>query len=584
MKKILFLVVLFLFNANNVFAEWDGGNEENTTCIYELKYENANDFDRNILNSLGIKASDGGPLTYNSLILELTYPLKGGDLTFAIANEYKPLRLEIFSLDATEKRAPVFNSDNLDWANEELNFFNNGKSRKYEDSSVQIRRNYNFDLFRDIDGNERFNTDFKYGNEGYMVKSIASQLGTKASSIKYLAYTIEDALSSVYALNEDVIEAKFCGNELHLMTAYIYDDNKLTESYLMPMVCGDNANHEEIRMVNTCNAMYKNWEYYSKSGNVVFRNSEKNNRSVIIYGPSRYIFKAAGTVDYAELSANLEKEFVKYYQYCNYSKSNEKNYDMEKCRSQYGVVDGIISAAIPFGYTRNELLEPIQNDAEQASESCLDKNNYSECEKQLINQILSKFEKVETTIEEAKEYNAKGVEYFCDQKDTCISECLDSNSDTCKGLSINSNEDATNYCTEMCNLSKGTLEHYEEAEKERDKFEIRDLLVNIGLDFNVGGCDSYLGNPNDNINKPPAYYLQFIFNLMKYASIILLFVLSIADFAKAVTSDKDDAIKKASINAVKRLGIVIIIFFLPILIEFILKLLGIYSASTCGIK
>ena len=99
-------------------------------------------------------------------------------------------------------------------------------------------------------------------------------------------------------------------------------------------------------------------------------------------------------------------------------------------------------------------------------------------------------------------------------------------------------------------------------------------------DFNVTSyCESYLGDPGK--NGTPAYYLQFAFNLMKYIAIVLLFALSVAEFAKATVGSNQDAMKKAIQTTVKRLIIVVIIFFLPILIDFIFKLLGIYSK--CGI-
>ena len=76
--------------------------------------------------------------------------------------------------------------------------------------------------------------------------------------------------------------------------------------------------------------------------------------------------------------------------------------------------------------------------------------------------------------------------------------------------------------------------------------------------------------------------MQFAFNIIKYAAIILLFVFTITDFIKAIASSDDKAIKKALQNAIKRIIIAIIIFFLPILIEFVLSLLGIYG--DCGIE
>ena len=103
------------------------------------------------------------------------------------------------------------------------------------------------------------------------------------------------------------------------------------------------------------------------------------------------------------------------------------------------------------------------------------------------------------------------------------------------------------------------------------------------MDFTTGDCESYLGLITD--KNDPAYYLNFAFQLLKYAAIVVLFVLTIVDFAKATTSSKDDAVKKALQTAIKRLIIAVIIFFLPMLINFILDLLGIVTTDpTCGIQ
>ncbi len=108
----------------------------------------------------------------------------------------------------------------------------------------------------------------------------------------------------------------------------------------------------------------------------------------------------------------------------------------------------------------------------------------------------------------------------------------------------------------------------------------RDSVQN-NLEWEANSCDSILGsteNPNE-----PAYYLNFAFNILKYAAIVVLFVFTILDFAKATTSDKDDALKKALQSTIKRIIICIIIFFLPTLINFVLSLLGVVDDPTCGI-
>ena len=104
----------------------------------------------------------------------------------------------------------------------------------------------------------------------------------------------------------------------------------------------------------------------------------------------------------------------------------------------------------------------------------------------------------------------------------------------------------------------------------------------IDWPFDANSCNSILGYIDD--TNAPAYYLDFAFNIIKYAAIVILLVFTIIEYAKAVASSKDDAIKKATQNTIKRVIIAVIIFFLPYLIIFILNLLGIVSTNpTCGI-
>ena len=108
----------------------------------------------------------------------------------------------------------------------------------------------------------------------------------------------------------------------------------------------------------------------------------------------------------------------------------------------------------------------------------------------------------------------------------------------------------------------------------------RDSIKN-SLEWEANSCDSILGNVND--KNDPAYYLDFAFKILKYAAIIVLFVLTVLDFAKSMVSNDNDALKKSLKKAVKRIIICVIIFFLPILINFILNLLGVVDDPTCGI-
>ncbi|MBD8922277.1 hypothetical protein EGR52_02495 [bacterium] len=93
-------------------------------------------------------------------------------------------------------------------------------------------------------------------------------------------------------------------------------------------------------------------------------------------------------------------------------------------------------------------------------------------------------------------------------------------------------------------------------------------------------CASYLGSVDN--PEEPAYWLQYILNLMKYAAIIALFVLVTFDFMKAIVENDKDAIKKAGQKAIKRFIYCVLIFFLPIIVEFLMELFGIYE--NCGIS
>lgn len=154
------------------------------------------------------------------------------------------------------------------------------------------------------------------------------------------------------------------------------------------------------------------------------------------------------------------------------------------------------------------------------------------------------------------------------------------------------NESTDNKCVKyrlssIANNTDSTLQEDGSSEQAPDLIDPNEIPtisaeVDVPMDFDTSkGCESYLGNPEK--KGQPAYYLHFIFNLMKYVAIVMLFVFTIVEFAKAIVASDQDTLKKALKKSVKRLIIAIIIFFLPILIEFLFEILGLYSASSCGI-
>lgn len=95
----------------------------------------------------------------------------------------------------------------------------------------------------------------------------------------------------------------------------------------------------------------------------------------------------------------------------------------------------------------------------------------------------------------------------------------------------------------------------------------------------VGEKCPALGDPTN--SQYPAYWLQWILNVMKYVAIVALLALVTMDFVKAVASNDKDALKKAGTTAIKRFIYCVLLFFLPTIISLVMNLFGAYG--TCGI-
>lgn len=105
-------------------------------------------------------------------------------------------------------------------------------------------------------------------------------------------------------------------------------------------------------------------------------------------------------------------------------------------------------------------------------------------------------------------------------------------------------------------------------------------LFDVTIDNSVDDCNSYFGDPD--YSQYPAYWMQWILDIIKYVAIAALLVLSTVDFIKALVSNDKDALKKATTTTAKRFIYVVILFFLPIIVDFIMRLFGAYG--TCRIR
>jgi hypothetical protein len=111
-----------------------------------------------------------------------------------------------------------------------------------------------------------------------------------------------------------------------------------------------------------------------------------------------------------------------------------------------------------------------------------------------------------------------------------------------------------------------------------EKINVKNDLVRVVVSAENENCPAF-GDPN--IETDPAYWIQWILNLMKYMAIIALLVLVISDFLKALVENDKDALKKAGSKALKRFIYCVLLFFLPTIISLIMTMFGAYG--TCGI-
>ncbi len=95
-------------------------------------------------------------------------------------------------------------------------------------------------------------------------------------------------------------------------------------------------------------------------------------------------------------------------------------------------------------------------------------------------------------------------------------------------------------------------------------------------------CGGIIGDTNDPNNT--YYYLQLIYNIMKYAALILFVIFTVKDFFLAIINQNQDGLKKAFPNSVKRIIYTILIFLLPGLLTIIFYLFGVVDDPLCGIR
>lgn len=106
-------------------------------------------------------------------------------------------------------------------------------------------------------------------------------------------------------------------------------------------------------------------------------------------------------------------------------------------------------------------------------------------------------------------------------------------------------------------------------------------LLNKLHDEHIGGGDSR-GNTDCGFSKKLAGFIVNILKWIKYILPIVVIVLGILDFMKAIGSDKDTEMKKAQGKFIKRLIAAALVFIVPLIIVFILEKMG-FVVEGCDI-
>ena len=138
---------------------------------------------------------------------------------------------------------------------------------------------------------------------------------------------------------------------------------------------------------------------------------------------------------------------------------------------------------------------------------------------------------------------------------------------------------ASAYLNKNKKLSSYGLTSEESKTIEIIKNNYLELARSEGLEIIID-CEGLLGE--DLINKIISYL-----NIIKIAIPIILIVFGIIDFIKAIFAGNEEQMKKAQKDFIKRIGIAILIFFVPTIVNFILglanKVWNFIEPSSCGL-
>lgn len=157
-----------------------------------------------------------------------------------------------------------------------------------------------------------------------------------------------------------------------------------------------------------------------------------------------------------------------------------------------------------------------------------------------------------------------GASWSVTPDDEVEDKCLWKINEIVKAANMNSHFSASddNYTT-----CKKNIDIVDDIKKWAENKKNTEKNANIGIDENENlNCSTLLGDF--------ANVLRDAFILISVAGVVILIVLMISDFIKAITSDEDGALLDAFKKSKNRIIATIILLLLPILINFVINLLN----------
>ncbi len=104
----------------------------------------------------------------------------------------------------------------------------------------------------------------------------------------------------------------------------------------------------------------------------------------------------------------------------------------------------------------------------------------------------------------------------------------------------------------------------------------------VQIDADYFSCDTLFYDADGNETTLKLFFDDLFF-LIRIVTPVLVIILTTIDYMKAIASSNADATKKANERTIKRLVVGLLIFFLPLLLEILFELFGLYNIGTCGI-